>query len=1032
MSITELSIKRPLLITVIFTVLILFGILGYTNLNYELLPKFDAGVISINTTYVGASPQDIESAVTKPIEDAVSTVEGLDIVTSRSMENVSTITIQLKPEVDDVVVQQDIERKINQIKSTLPEDIEDPVINRFSSDQFPVLNLSVSANLSDTRLYQLVEDNILPGLTNVTGVGQVSIIGGSPREIKVEINNHKLNFYNIPISQVYQALHAASLVYPAGKLSSQQQELSLRLNADLTTTDMIRNIIIRENKNGSKVLIKDIAKVVDTDATPKTINRINGVNGIGLQIFKTNDANTVEVSKKIKEKLNQLVNEYSKEEFAYTIASDQSLYTLASADAVVHDLILAIFIVGLVMLFFLHSLRSSMFVLVAIPSAMIPTFMMMSIFGFSLNLMTLMALSLVVGILVDDSIVVLENIFRHLEMGKNKVRAAIDGRQEIGFTAVAITMVDLVVFIPMALTSGLVGNLVRQFSLVVVFSTLLSLFVSFTLTPLLASLFGKVDHLNKSTWWGRINIQFENFLGAIKMIYGHILLWVLRHKRILFACIFTLMAGSIWLIPGGFIGSSFLDSGDRGEISIKVEMSTDMSLYQTNQMLKQAESIILKNKDVETLYTLVGTQTGGGGTTSTNAHWGQMDIVLKDKTKREITTDEFGVLVRNEIESSIPGVKVTALPMNITGSSNSPIQIAIKGASLENVKEAAEIVKKIVESTPGTDYVKYSTQSERKQIQIIPDRVKISSMKLTIQEVSQMINIAFKGNDNIDLKENDNEYAINIQMDDTNKLTVENLRDMILTNKEGRTIRLSQIASIEETMVSSILERTNRLPSITINSAAVGRASGTIVKEIKEKLIQVSLPTGVSIEYMGDQKRQEEAFSSLIFALGIGILLIYLIMVALYESLLYPFVVLFSIPVAIIGALLALALTMNNLTTFSLCGLIMLLGLVAKNGILIVDFANHLKSKGLPLTQVLVEAGKERLRPIIMTTFAMILGMLPLALSQSPGSELKNGMAWIIIGGLTSSFFLTLLIVPCVYMVVDNLKTKFSHNKQHE
>jgi HAE1 family hydrophobic/amphiphilic exporter-1 len=1025
MSITELSIKRPLLITVVFVVLILFGVLSFMGLNYELLPKFDAGAITINTVYPGASPEVVESSVTKPIEDAVSTVEGLDIITSRSMQNASVILVQLKTGVNDLTAQQDIERKINQIKANLPDDVRDPVVNRMSSDQFPVISLSVSAGMNDADLYKLVDNDIIPVLSNVSGVGQVSLIGGVERQVNIKLDNDKLNAYKIPITQVYQALNAASISLPAGKVTSNQQEFAITLNADLKTSEMVRNIIIRDNSNGSRVLLKNIADISDNTSTPVTINRINGKNGIGIQVYKTNTANAVDVSEGVKKKFDELTKQYSVHQFKYEIANDQSVFTLASSDAVVEDLIMAILIVSFVMLLFLHSARSSMFVLVAIPSAMIPTFIMMYLFGFSLNMMTLMALSLVVGILVDDSIVILENIFRHLEMGKNKVQAALDGRNEIGFTAVAITMVDLVVFIPMAMTTGLVGNLIRQFSLVVVFSTLMSLFVSFTLTPLLVAKFGKLTHLTKNTLWGRINLGFENIIDTIKDYYAKILGWTLNNKRYLFIAVIVLMVATVALVPTGFIGSAFIGTTDTGQISLKIELASDASLYQTNQALREVEKVVLAHPEVKTVYTLVGTQTGMIGSTNSN-NLGQIDLTLTDKKDREIRIEQFGRVIRDELESKIPGIKVTAQPGTITGSSNTPIQVVVKGTNLDSVKRTAAVIKEIVRTTPGADYVAYSTSSDRKQIKIEPDRNKISAMGFTVQDVSQYVNLAFNGNDKVQLKEAGNEYTIDMQIDNQNSQNIDNVRNMMVVNKSGKVARLSQLSAVEEISSPTVLQRTGRMPSVTITSSTVGRPSGSIVADIDKKITAAHIPSTISIEYMGDAKNQKEAFGSLGAALFIAILLIYFVMVALYESLIYPFVVLFSIPVATIGVFLALGLTMNSLTIFTLSGLIMLLGLVAKNGILIVDFANHLKSQGVPLFEALIEAGKERLRPIIMTTLAMVLGMLPLALSQSPGSEMKNGMAWVIIGGLTSSLLFTLLLVPSVYMVVERIKMKIS------
>ena len=691
-----------------------------------------------------------------------------------------------------------------------------------------------------------------------------------------------------------------------------------------------------------------------------------------------------------------------------------------------HDLFLAILIVGFVMLLFLHSIRSSIFVLIAIPSAMIPTFIAMYALGFSLNLMTLLALSLVVGILVDDSIVVLENIFRHLEMGKDKRTAALEGRNEIGFTAVGITLVDVVVFLPMAFTGGLIGNILKEFALVVVFSTLMSLIVAFTVTPMLASRFAALTHLTKSTLWGRVILSFEKALESLKEFYGKSLYWFLFHKRYLFIAVIAMLVGSIYLVPSGFIGASFLGTSDRGEMSIQLETNSDMPIYQTNLIIQKAEKVVLKHSEVKNVYTLVGTQTGAKGNSSNIA---ELSVSLVEKKDRKLTTDEFGVIIRNEIEK-IPGVQVTVIPTGIAGGVNAPIQIVVKGTEKKSVFEAAAIVKKVAQNTAGSDYVRYSTKGAIKQIKVTPNREKITMLGLSLPDVAQSIQFAFSGNNKIELTEGDNNYKINLILNGTDKQNVNSIGNLALSNNKGELIQLSQVAKIEEIVGQTILQRTDRQTSITVTASAVGRPSGNVVKDIKEKLKLAKLPAGVEISYEGDDKSQSDAFSSLGLALILAIVLVYMIMVILYESLIHPFIVIFSVPVALIGALLAIALTMNQLTIFTIIGMIMLLGLVTKNGILIVDFAKQLKEEGRNTIDALIEAGKERLRPIIMTTFAMILGMLPLALSQSPGSEFKNGMAWVLIGGLTSSFILTLFLVPSVYLVVDKILVRLSKHKE--
>ncbi|MCB9163629.1 MAG: efflux RND transporter permease subunit [Flavobacteriales bacterium] len=1021
MSITEVAIKRPLLITVIFVTLILFGFVSYKQLNYNLLPKFEANVVMVQTTYRGASPEEIQNTLTKPLEDAVSAIEGVDQIASTSMEGVSAITITLKSGTNVNNAQRDAERRIDQIRASLPEDADDPVVRRFSTDEIPILRLSVSSHLSPGDLYQLLDDRVAPIISNVSGVGSVTLIGAQQREIQVVMDNDKLKAYGISPGQVAQAVSANSSTYPAGNVEGGDDRLSINLDARAITVDDLRRTVVRESADGSRILLQDIAAVTDGLSEATTYNRINGQPGIGMQIVKQSDANAVEVSKGVKARLSQLKTELADTGFDYKIAIDQSLYTLSSANAVMFDLMLAVLIVGVVMLVFLHSLRSSLFVLVALPSAMIPTFILMYAFGFSLNLMTLMALSLVVGILVDDSIVVLENIYRHLEMGKTRWTAALEGRNEIGFTAMAITLVDVVVFLPLALSGGMIGNILREFSLVVVFSTLMSLVVAFTLTPLLASRWGKLEHLTKDTLWGRFSLGFERAIDRLQAWYGNMLAKSLRRKRWVLITVLVLIIGSIALLPAGFIGATFIPDSDRGEFLVQLETAPQASLALTDQLTQEAERIILKHPEVIDAFTNVGTQSGQmGGSGSANANLAEINVKLVPKTQRPFSSVEFGTILRDEL-GQIPGLKTTVTQTRITGSANTPIQIAVKGTDMDSLWKAARMIKAITAATPGSDYVQYSTKSPKPEVRVRLDQDRMAAMGFTSTDIGIAVQTAFRGNDRSKFKEGGDEYPINVRLDQEDRRDVNSVRDLMVTNSKGATVQLSQLAEVYEDVGSSVLQRTDRLNSITINSAAVGRPSGTIVAEIKQALTKEHLPAGISIDYLGDAKNQGDAFGSLGTALLLGILLVYLIMVALYENALYPFVVLFSIPVALVGALLGLALSMQPLAIFSIVGVIMLLGLVSKNGILIVDFANHLRKEGMGLSEALVEAGKERLRPILMTTVAMIFGMMPIALASGDGAEVKNGMAWVIIGGLTSSLILTLFLVPTMYYIMTRL-----------
>ncbi|HEX2983923.1 MAG TPA: efflux RND transporter permease subunit, partial [Ignavibacteriales bacterium] len=479
MTVTEIAIKRSTLVVVIFAALTLLGVTSYTMLNYDLFPKMDIPIVVVVTQYPGASASEMESTVTKKIEDALASMENVKTMSSTSQESVSMIVVELYSGANTDLALQDAQRKVNSIMYNLPDDITTPALYTFSMDDMPILKAGVTANMDPRKLYTLVDNQIKSQLSKMEGVGQVTLIGGTEREIQVKVNKHKLDSYNLTISEIYSAISAANLEYPTGKIEGDTKQYTVRLGGKFTSLNEIRNLVVAQRSDG-EIKISDVAEVIDGAVEQKTISRVNGVTSIGLSIQKQSDANTVKVCSLLKAQMKILEQRYADYGLKFTIASDNSEYTMASANAVMEDLLIAILLVAIIMFLFLHSLRNSLIVLISIPTSIISVFTAMYVFDFSLNMLTLMALSLVIGILVDDSIVVIENIYRHLEMGKDKVKASLDGRNEIGFTAVAITMVDVVVFLPLSMVSGMIGNMLREFSLVVVFSTLMSLFVSFT------------------------------------------------------------------------------------------------------------------------------------------------------------------------------------------------------------------------------------------------------------------------------------------------------------------------------------------------------------------------------------------------------------------------------------------------------------------------------------------------------------------------------------------------------------------------
>ena len=519
MSLTELFIKRPTIVAVLFTILALLGITCYTKLNYDLFPKMDIPEISVSTQYSGAGASEVEGSVTKKLEDALSSLEKTKDMQSTSQEGLSTITIEFESGADINVALQDVQRKVNAEQAQLPSGAKTPSVNKFSSDDMPVIKLGVTAKMQATRLYEITKDQIKARLSKLDGVGQVSLVGGNEREINININKNKLDIYRLSISQVYQAVENANMEFSTGKIEGNTKQYTIRLSGKIQSVDKLSNVIVEKNASGSTVRLSDIAEIVDGIAEQASLNRINGENSIGISIQKQTDANTVNVCRLVKKEIRDIEKSYSAYDMKFDVATDNSTFTLESANEVLKDLVYAILLVSVVMFFFLHSVRNSFIVMISIPASIISVFVAMYVFDFSLNMMTLMALALIVGILVDDSIVILENIQRHLKMGKDRQQAAIDGRKEIGLSAVAITMVDVVVFLPLSLVGGMIGNMLREFALVVVFSTLMSLLVSFSITPLLASRFSRIEKLSNATIMGKLALGFDGLFNKLSAYY---------------------------------------------------------------------------------------------------------------------------------------------------------------------------------------------------------------------------------------------------------------------------------------------------------------------------------------------------------------------------------------------------------------------------------------------------------------------------------------------------------------------------------
>lgn len=1035
MKLAEISIKRPSLVIVLFTILTLGGLLSYSMMGYELIPKFETNMVTISTVYPGASPAEVETSVTRKIEDAVGSLENVKKVESSSYESLSVIMVQLNTGADVNYALNDAQRKVNAILADLPEDADPPSLQKFSLDDLPIMTLSISSDkLNNKELYDLLDKKIEPIFSRVNGVAQVDLVGGQEREIQVNLDEKKMQGYGIAIADVQQAILSSNLDFPTGALKTRTSRSTIRLSGKYRNVQEMNNLVV-SNKNGAQVRLSDIATVFDTQKDVEKIARYNQLPTILLQVKKQSDANAVSVSELVQKTIAQVQDNYKTQGVKINIVDDTTDFTLEAADHVIFDLFLAIILVAVVMLLFLHNIRNAFIVMVSIPMSLIATVIGMYLMGYTLNLMSLLGLSLVVGILVDDAIVVLENVYRHMEMGKSRIRAAYDGASEIGFTVTAITLVIVVVFLPIAMSSGLVSDILAQFCVTVVIATMLSLLASFTIIPWLSSRYGKLVHLSGKNPFEKFILWFEKQLEKFTHWITGILEWALKTtlRRIMTVVVtFIILISSFMLVAFGFIGGEFFPKMDRGQFLVQMELPKDASVEKTNQVTLAVEKYLREDKDVVDMITTVGQQSSGFGGAQATLYQSEIQVILVDKSERNESTDIKSAKIKRALEEKFTGVEFKTAPIGLMGADNAPIEMVVTAQDNETANKEANRILELLKKVPGSVDAELSTDSGNPEVQVNIDRDKMASLGLNLSSVGQTMQTAFSGNTDGKFRAGEYEYDINIRFGDANRQSIEDVRNLMFTNPQGEQIRLSQFAEVKMGSGPSLLERRDKAPSVKVKSKVVGRPVGDVANEWAAQFMdnEKTKPAGVSYIWSGDMENQTEGFGTLGIALLAAIVLVYLVMVSLYDSFVYPFVVLFSIPLALIGVMVILAITGNSLNIFTMLGMIMLIGLVAKNAIMIVDFANMRKAAGANTHDALIQANHARLRPILMTTIAMIFGMIPIAIAKGAGAEMNNGLAWVIIGGLTSSLFLTLIIVPVVYSLFDSILRRMGKHEK--
>ncbi len=1022
MKLTEVAIRRPAFMTMIFVALAVLGIFGYTRMGVDLLPKMDWPMVSVVTVYPGAGPREVESLVSKPIEEAISSVNKLDNVRSYSYEGVSVVLAQFSfsAEVDQVT--NEVQRAVEAARSKLPDDAKPPRVAKSDMNALPILRVSVTGQMAPRDLFQFVKDKVKPRLEQVDGVSAVTIVGGQEREIRIEVDNQKLNSYGISILQVSQAVGRENLDFPTGKIDEELNQYIVRLAGKFKSIDEIKNMVVAATPSGA-VYLKDIAEVKDTYKENYTLSRLNGENSIGLVIQKQSDANSVKTSERTRAAMGTMETENGGR-LKFTTAQDITEFTRRALDDVNRDLGLAIMMVAVVLFLFLHSVRNSLIVLLAIPTSLVSTFFFMYLLGFTLNLVSLMALALVIGILVDDSIVVLENIHRHLEHGEERVQAAVNGRSEIGFAAIAITLVDVVVFLPISLVGGMVGRIFSEFGLTIVVSTLLSLFVSFTLTPMLSAKWSKLTQYDRTSRVGQFIAWFEGVQERLGEGYRSLLSWALNNRGKVVLISGGVLVASLTLLPLGLIGTEFMTEADRGEFAVNLDMPLGTTMEKTDQAIHRVEAIVAAMPEVERYFTTVGKQqTQWKNAEQSNV--GQVQIKLADKRNRNRSTQAVMMAIKKQA-AAIPGLKASFNVIGMFGSANmAPLQVEVMGSDLSQVVAFSEKVSDVLAQTKGTADIISSWEEGKPEVKIEVDRDKMARTGLTLAEVGMAVRTAIEGDLSTKFQEGDTEYDTRVVLNKASRARAEDVGMITLLNHYGQAVHLNQVANIDYGKGPSEIQRKDRERLVTVAANLSGEVSlGQVTTAVEKAVEGVGIPPGIRVFYGGDAENMRDMFSDMMLALSLAVLFVYIIMVSLFESYIHPFTIMFSLPVALVGAFAGLALLGLSLNMFSMIGIIMLMGLVTKNAILLVDFTNTLRSRGSAMREALLEAGKTRLRPIIMTTATMVFGMMPLALALGAGSEMRQGMAVVVVGGLISSTLLTLVLIPVIYTYVDGLRMK--------
>ena len=1018
MNLSRSAVRRPVFTIMMMLIVIVLGGISLIRLPIDLMPDITYPTLTIRTLYENASPEEIEELLTRPIEEAMSAVPGVEDVYSTSSEGASNVRVTFSWGTDLDTASNDIRDRLDRVIPRLPDDADRPTLRKFDIANFPVLIFGVSSNLNPLQLRKLIDDQVKYRIERIPGVASLDVWGGYEREIQVNLDAGKIKSLDLPLDQILSRIRAGNITLPAGTIDRGDFEVTMRTKGEYASLDQLAGTVV-SIRDGAPIKLRDIASVDDTWKKITRIITVNGKPGVRLGVRKQSGKNTVEVATSVLKEVETISRDIP--QIAITPIIDTSDYIRNSITNVGSMALYGGTLAILVLLFFLRNIISTFIIATAIPISIIATFAIMYFGGLTLNIMTLGGLALGIGMLVDNAIVVLENIYRYRESGEKAEDATVKGAGEVTAAIVASTLTTLAVFLPLVFIRGMSGIMFKQLAYVISFALLCALMVALTLVPVMSS---KLLHPGtvplKETWIARLYMISVRFFASMEDGYKRLLHFALDRTGTVVIGAVLLLMGSLSLIP--LVGVEFMPATDEGEVRINAEMEAGTRLEVFGEKFKLIEAIA--KREVPEAKNVV-TSIGGTSFRSRGSHTGRMRISLVPGAERSRSSEQIAAALRRQL-SNIPGVTIRTRAgqglfiMRMFTGGTEKVQIEIRGYDLETADALAERVKKLVEDVDGVTDAQVSRESGSPEELIFVDRQKAADMKLTVSQIANMLQTVLSGTRAGSYREGGDEYDIRVKIKDAEKMDFREILDLTLVSTGGEPVVLRNVVRIQPKTGPVRIERKDQERIVVVSANISGRDMGSILSDIRERLRSVAVPRNFSIVFGGDYEEQQKAFRELLLSLILALILVYMVMASLYESIRYPIVVMFSVPFAAIGVILMLFITNTTFNIQSFIGCIMLGGIVVNNAILLVDHINLLRRRdGMPLRDAIEEAGRRRLRPILMTAMTTILAMAPLAIGLGEGGEIQAPLARAVIGGLISSTLITLVIVPTVYLFFD-------------